>query len=233
MRRHKRIKALLAGALCALLLPVNALAAGETVTEQGMALTVDYHDGETALAGAQFDLYHVASQGSHGEFVLEEPFEKYPVSVKERSNNSWMALAPTLEGYILRDKVPATESATTDSAGKAYFPTGEGELREGLYLVLGQRHTQGGRIYDATPFMVQLPGYDEETGEPIYDLGALVKYTFREVPPPDTPDEPEPTPTPTPTPPPTKRVKVLKVWDDAGEVETRPVEITVRLLQDG
>jgi len=234
MRKHKTLRLALAGVLAALLLPVNALAAGETVTEKDMGLTVDYHDGETALTGAKFDLYYVASQGDHGEFVLEEPFEKYPVSVKERgTNNSWMALAPTLEGYVLRDDVPATESTTTDSQGKAYFPTGEGQLSAGLYLVLGGRHTQGGRIYDANPFMVQLPGIDEETGEPIYDLGALVKYTYREVPPPDEPDDPEPEPTPTPTPPPTKRVKALKVWNDAGEEDARPEEITVRLLRDG
>lgn len=213
MKKEKRWTALLLGLLAALLLfPVQALAAGSIDTEQKVQLTISYKNGETALFGAQFDVYKVAAVDVNGELTAIAPFDQFNVVIRGRDDEAWKALATTLEGYVLRDAIAPTASGKTDLQGQLTFP----ELEQGLYLVLGHRHTQNGRIYDAAPSMVLLPAQDVQTNEWLYVVTVEPKHD----------SEPEPNHK-------TITRKVLKVWKDQGNAKSRPQEIVVQLLREG
>lgn len=95
-------------------------------------------------------------------------------------------------------------------AGAAVLPVGGQKLTPGLYLVLGSRREQNGRVYDPQPFLVMLPTLDKETGERIYRVRVSPKYEVR----PDVPG--------------VVSRKALKVWRDEGQEANRPKDITVR-----
>lgn len=216
MKMKKRITALvLSLAAALLLLPVQALAAGSIDTEREVQLTISYQDGDTALSGAAFDIYRVAAVDETGELIPVTPFDQFNVDIRGKNDDAWKALASTLEGYVLRDGITPTSSGKTNAQGLLTFSN----LEQGLYLVLGHRHTQGGYIYDAAPFMVLLPTQDMEANEWIYDVAVNPKHDSR--PEPSGPDDD------------TITRKVLKVWADDGHEKDRPQEVVVQLLRDG
>lgn len=227
MKRCKRIIGILISMIMALmLLPAAAFAAGAMDPEAAISLKLSYLDGETALSGASFDIYHVADVSESGELTATEAFRGYNVNLRVEESDAWLTLASTLEGYVLRDKVAAQDSGTTGEDGVISFPTGDQKLPQGLYLVLGKRHTQNGCSYDAIPFMVLIPYQDSESGEWVYDAAAAVKYEKAKVPE-ETPDKPG---YPAGT---TINRRVLKVWDDDGYESSRPQEVEIQLLRNG
>ena len=220
MKRNKGVAGTVLAVLVILaLLPVQALAAGKIDLSRELSLSVSYQNGSTPLAGAQFDLYLVASVDESGELTATEEFASFNVNIRGRNDGAWKALASTLEGFVLRDNVASADSGKTDRQGRLSYPTGEDNLVPGLYLVLGSRHSQDGRIYDAAPFMVLLPERGKETDPWVYDVTVNPKFDSR--PEPDGPDND------------TITRKVLKVWADAGHENDRPEEVTVQLLRDG
>lgn len=200
-----------------LMLPVTAYAAGSIDTDRDVKLTVSYRDGSTPLAGAEFSIYLVATVDEYGELTTTDTFKQFNVDIRGKNDDAWKALASTLEGYVLRDAVAPTDSGRTDKDGYLYFPTGGQKLPQGLYLVLGQRHSQNGYRYDATPFMVMLPTQNTVKNQWDYDVIVSPKFDKSEI-----PDRPS-----------TVTRKVLKVWEDNGYTEQRPKEIVVQLLRDG
>lgn len=218
MKMRKPVITALFSVLAALLfLPVQITAAGSIDPGRDVGLTISYRDGDTPLAGAEFDLYLAARVDGSGLLTAAEPFRQLPVDMDVRNGDAWKALASTLEGYVLRDGILPTDSGRTDEQGLLCFPHQTEHLEQGLYLVLGHRHIQDGRIYDAAPFMVLLPSQEEDAW--LYDVTVAPKYDSR--PEPDNPQEDRVT------------RKVLKVWADEGHEKERPVEITVQLLKDG
>lgn len=214
----KRYKMLLCVLTMLLLLPTAAQAAGRVDTEAETSLTLNYHDGDTPLVGAWFGIYRVAEMDAYGALHAAPDFAGYPVDLSaENSEDDWRALSFTLEGYVLRDGLEATDSGTTDSRGRLTFPTDGKTLTAGLYLVIGERLEQDGMYYDASPFLVTLPTLVQGENEWSYDVSAAPKFTAEEV-----PEEDE-----------TVRRRVIKVWDDAGFEAERPEEIVVLLLCDG
>lgn len=219
MKIKKKITAVLCSLMAALLLlPVPALAAGSIDTGREVQLTISYQDGTTSLSGAVFDIYRIAAVDATGELMPVSPFDQFNVDIRGKNDAAWKALASTLEGYVLRDAITPTSSGKTNAQGLLTFSG----LEQGLYLVLGHRHTQGGRIYDAAPFMVLLPALDEDANDWLYDVIVNPKYDSR--PEPDKPDEPDED---------TITRKVLKVWADKGHEKDRPQEVIVQLLRDG
>ena len=216
MKRYKRFGALLLGLLAVLLLPVNAFAADAGSADGDVSLTVSFQDNGTPLIGAGFSIYLVAEADEDGELTVTEPFRPYRVELPKESDEEWRALASTLENYILRDKITPAAAGQTGSSGEVSFPGEDSPLTPGLYLVLGERHVQNGIRYDATPFLVMLPGRDENGGK-VPDVTANAKFISSEV-----PVEPE-----------TVTRKVLKVWEDEGYEQQRPKEVVVQLLRDG
>lgn len=219
MNKTNRMAALLFSLLAVvMLLPTTAFAAGSIDLNRDVNLTISYLDDTTPLSEAQFDIYLVATVDECGELTTTELFQKFHVDIRGKNDEAWRTLASTLEGYVLRDKVAATDSSKTDNKGLVSFPTAGNRLTPGLYLVLGHRHFQGSRRYDASPFMVMLPGLDRDANDWIYEVIANAKHDSNPIP--DGPND-------------TITRKVLKVWKDDGHEKERPTEVIVQLLRDG
>lgn len=215
MTRRKRTLALLAAVLC--LLTSVAQAAGSIDLTRKPTLTLTYRDGKTALSGAKFSIYRVADADETGELTVRSEFDEVDLDIRGKNDRRWREMAQTLESYVLRRELTPADSGKTDKTGMLTFPTQGKTLAAGLYLVIGERHTQDGNDYDAEPFFVLLPTQDLENNEWVYDVSANVK--FGKTPVPDDGD--------------TVTRKVLKVWDDDGAEDSRPQEITVELLRNG
>lgn len=213
----KRYKTMLFALLFALLLPVSARAAGSVDLSADVRLTLRYQDAGAPLSGAQFLLYQVADMDATGELTAKDAFAQFDISIRGENDDYWRALARTMEGYVLSAALAPDDSGRTDTGGMLTFPTGGNTLSPGLYLVIGTRHSQYGKYYDATPFLILLPTQDKDANEWVYDLSAAPKHTSEDIP-------------ETPT---TIVRRVLKVWDDAGAEEDRPQSVTVLLLCDG
>ena len=215
MTRRKRTLVLLAAVLC--LLTSVAQAAGSIDLTRKPTLTLTCRDGKTALSGAKFSIYRVADADETGELTVRSEFDEFDLDIRGKNDRRWREMAQTLESYVLRRELTPADSGKTDKTGMLTFPTQGKTLAAGLYLVIGERHTQGGNDYDAEPFFVLLPTQDLENNEWVYDISANVK--FGKTPVPDDGD--------------TVTRKVLKVWDDDGAEDSRPQEITVELLRNG
>jgi len=216
MKMKKRITVLVLSLAALLFLPVQALAAGSIDTEREMRLTISYQDEDTVLSGAVFDIYRVAAVDETGELTAVEPFDRFNVDIRGKNDAAWKALASTLEGYVLREEIAPTDSGKTDAQGLLNFPNQAESLEQGLYLILGHRHTQDGRIYDAAPSMVLLPTQDVDANEWTYDVTVNPKCDSQPVPGDKTIIR-----------------KVLKVWSDDGHKKDRPKKVVVQLLQNG
>lgn len=220
MKCIKRISALLLSlAAVFMLLPASVLAAGSIDLNREGSLTISYQDREKAapLVGAKFNIYLVATVDEYGELTTTEAFKQFSIDIRGKDEEAWEKLASTMEGYVLRDEIAATDSGFTDGRGEVSFPAGGNKLISGLYLVLGERHIQDQYRYDASPFMVMLPSQAQEVNEWVYDITSNAKYESEHI-----PDEPV-----------TITRKVLKVWEDTGYEKSRPKEVIVQLLRDG
>lgn len=201
-----------------LLLPGQVYAAGDIDLDGSCGLALSYHDGDTPLVGQTFRIYLVAAVDRTGELTVTEDFAQFNVKIRGKNDEAWKALASTLEGYVLRDRLTPADQGATSRQGELSFPTEGKTLTPGLYLVLGSRHTQDGVIYDPQPFMVMLPTLDKEANNWEYQVAASPKFSSRQEPTEedDTVDR-----------------RVLKVWQDEGYEEERPRSVTAQLLKDG
>lgn len=216
MKKYKRRSAALLSLLVALLLlPMHVFAAGSIDLNREVSLTISCRDGSTPLTGAPFNLYLVATVDAFGELTETDDFSQFNVDIRGSNAEAWKTLASTLEGYVLRDAIVPADSGNIDAQGSLSFPTDERRLTAGLYLVLGERHTQNDCYYDPAPCMVMLPGQDLENNLWNYDVSINAKYECSAIP---------------------DRFisrKVLKIWKDAGHQSARPQEVIIQLLRDG
>ena len=159
-----------------LLAPISGAAAGPIDTTKDASLTLLFHDGETAISSAAFDLYYVADVSADGEFTLAGDYAAYPVSLEDMDNVSMKALANTLVGYTLRDQLVPLDSGVTDQYGALKFPQKQERLNVGLYLVIGHNHAQGEYTYIPDPFLVCLPTLDLTLDQWFENVTANVKY---------------------------------------------------------
>lgn len=203
--------------LVLLMLPGTALAAVGIDKNQDVKLTISYQYENTPLSGAVFSIYKVAAVDETGELTPTEAFRQLPVNFGNQNDEEWKALASTLEGYVFRNGIQPTDSGTTDEKGILTFQTEKGKLTQGLYLILGNRHTQGGYYYDAAPCLVMLPTEDVKADKWLYEVTVKPKYEATQI-----PDEPV-----------TMTRRVLKVWKDAGYEQSRPKEVVVQLFRNG
>lgn len=183
--------------------------------EKDITFIIEYED----FAGVEFDLYYVAKTEDFSHFTLTGDFEEYPVKVNGLDSEDYRKLANTLSGYVERDRLQPYDSGKTDKNGRLVFPNHAKSLKKGLYLIVGEKHTQGNYIYTPEPAMVFLPGIDPETGKEIDRVTAEPKYDKDKKPGDGGKDS--------------VTRKVIKVWDDNGNKNKRPESITVQLLKDG
>ena len=205
-----------------LMLPMQVFAAGAIDLERDVALTVSYKDGSTPLAGVEFSIYRVADVDAYAysEFTLTDGFASSNVSVNNLDSSGWRAAAGTLAGYVQLNGIKALDSGSTNDDGLLTFPTDKSiVMKPGLYLVIGQKHTQNSTIYTAEPFLVSLPALNEIENNWDYIGTASPKFT-------STPIIPI-------IPDPDVDRKVIKVWDDEGYEHNRPEQVIAVLLRDG
>ena len=218
MKKYKRIFAAL---LCVLSIisasNIPAFAAGRIDTEREVSLTISYQNEKTPLTGVKFDIYLVATVNEYGEITVTDDFKQFNVNIEGEKDEAWSTLASTLEGYALWSGIKPADNGRTDKQGIIRFPNKAETLKQGLYLVIAESHTQGGYIYEAVPFMVMLPSLDKEVNDWNYDVKAYPKHNSK-------PSGPTVI---------SLSRKALKVWDDNGHKSERPKEITVCLLRDG
>lgn len=212
----KRVFALL---LCLLLLgsmlPISSRAAGFIDTEEAPSLTISAQKNDTRLIGALFDLYLIATVDQYGEFTVTEDFSQFDIDIRGKNDEAWQKMVLTLESWIPVSGLEPADSGITDEDGLLTFPTGDAELPQGLYLVVGHVHTQDGMVYTPSSFLVSLPSRGAMDDEWDYRVTVLPKFE-------SYPEEVT-----------TITRKVLKVWKDTGYENKRPQEITVYLLKDG
>lgn len=170
--------------LLGLLLPGQALAAGGSLTLTG------------CQEGAVFQVYRVAE----GDKLVGD-FADYSVDLSSASRRD---AAATLAGYVARDALPATKTATV-SQGKAVFSG----LEAGLYLVVGETTVQGKSTYVPVPCLIQVSAAGSVTAVVKHDVTHDSGHDKDKI-----------------------TCQVKKVWSGDQE-STRPEEITVQLLRNG
>ena len=186
------------------------LAAEEESTQKGSISLV------CPVEGMELSLYRVAEYEESGSFTLTEQFQKYPVSLEQKSQEGWQGTADALADYIRRDGITADAVLISGSDRTVCFT----DLNWGLYLVLGQttelQEDGKTQIYEPQTALIALPEDSKETSEGTdpYQVTAVLKFEKN-----DKPGNPEET-----------KIHVLKVWKQDQEKE-RPDSIVVELLQ--
>lgn len=186
------------------------LAAEEESTQKGSISIV------CPVEGMELSLYRVAEYEESGSFTLTEQFQKYPVSLEQKSQEGWQGAADALADYIRRDGITADAVLASGSDRTVCFT----DLNRGLYLVLGQttelQEDGKTQIYEPQTALIALPEDSQGTSEGMdpYQVTAVLKFEKN-----DKPGNPEET-----------KIHVLKVWKQDQEKE-RPDSIVVELLQ--
>lgn len=188
-RRNRLIIMCLAVIMASLLCSPKAFAA------EDYSITVDYYVDDIHLIGAQFDLYLVATMDEYGTITTLDSFIDYKDDIERLSDDydtkddDVMKLTSLLDTYISAnsDTIKPIDTGSTDQNGYLKFPTGDNELVGGLYFIKGGSITQGGYIYDAVPFIMFLPMYEESAT--LYNVTVYPKDDSRRVPEPETPDD--------------------------------------------
>lgn len=212
--RGKRLWAGVAALLLVIGLPVSVSRAAENVgSSDPITLTVEYRHEDTPAAGVTFFLYQAGQASDDGTLTLSGDFQQYAVSLEGLDSAGWKNLAETLFSYALRDGLAPTDQGSTNENGILQFPAHGGTLTEGLYLVAGQQHTEGGYLYTPEPFLLLLPAGTAE-GESGNQILIQPKSDARPV------EE-------------TAVISVLKIWQGDGEASGHPGSVTVQLLKDG
>ena len=236
MRILRICKGFVSAVLAMLLLVTLALpgfAAGRIDLSKEGSLTISYQDEKKPLTGVRFDLYLVATVDTYGNLSVTERFKKYNINLHAGGDVAWRGQLLLLEGYVLRDDLQADLSGVTDQNGTVTFSN----PKKGLYLVLGEGHTQDDTIYEPTSFLLRYPSQEEGSIAWNYDVTAYPKFESRPLPPPPPPppyDPPYDPPFDPPSDPDdTIKRKVLKIWRDRGHETERPSYIEIQLLRNG
>lgn len=204
LRRLSALAVVLASLLLALALPCAA-AQGETC-----ALELTLAPDGLPAEGVTFRIYRVARVNTaSATFTPVAPYSSYNVL---GASADWLDRAATLEGYILRDKLPATAQAVTDENGVVAFSG----LQSGLYLIVGERFLREGYQYTPMSCFLSLPNSYDGGVTWVSQVSARMKFSR-------TPDAGG------------QKLQrhVLKVWHDEGHEDQRPQKVTVDLLQNG
>lgn len=245
---HMKLKNLFrraaAGALCLFMCFAVLTGTANAVRTEGVpdgttscSLTATYkHVGKNVF------LYRVAGfENTSGafRFVPEKQFEKvlqgfdkpYNDLNKIPDNDTWIALAGKLDLAILKSKGEAEEikaAAETETKDIGGVPTAKFEgLDQGLYLIMSERYSveepdgNGGTKtvwYNATPYLVSLPGYtNADGGKWVYDIARNAGEKMSEIPQGEI------------------YLSVRKIWLNSSGNTTgnHPNEVMLKLLRDG
>ena len=137
----------------------TVLAAEEESTQKGSISII------CPVEGMELSLYRVAEYEKSGSFALTEQFQKYPVSLEQKSQEGWQGAADALADYIRRDGITADAVLVSGSDRTVCFT----DLNRGLYLVLGQttelQEDGKTQIYEPQTALIALPKDSQGTSE--------------------------------------------------------------------
>ncbi len=150
-------------------------------TEKTVSLTLVFQAGQKALTKAEFQVYQVGELSPEGSFSSTKAFADYPIVLEGLDSSGWRVLAENLVEYAEKNRVPELDEGQTDGNGHLRFPTGNGKLDPGLYLVHGKKHVQNGKIYTTVPFLTWLPSQNSTSDGWDYDVEAVLKYECRSI----------------------------------------------------
>lgn len=176
-----------------------------------VSVEIQYSKDGTPLSDVGFSLYRIADVSPYVEFTPVGQFADYNVNMNDLDSEGWRDLAHTLDGYVARDGISPDGTGITDSDGRLVFAGGD--MKAGLYLVIGEQCTKGNTLYTSEPFIVCLPERNQED-KWVYDTVVQPKVSSEIAPGFDL------------------DLSVVKVWKDSGASD-RPESIDVQLLRDG
>mgnify|MGYP000678784253 CR=1 FL=1 len=237
---RKWIASLMAVVLCVSMLAVPAGAYSRVDTDQPVKLTLTYKNEKTPVEGMTLELYQVYDMSDAVRFTPTEEFkaayeDEFHFNIYDpywqvtngdgtvaENQVNWKLMTSTLEGLILRDKADEkvdppkpVETLTTDANGQVFFGK-DGNLKPGLYLVMGEAYEVGRYTYIPQTFLVALPHLlENDTWQ--YEVNADGKMQTDYDPPAST-----------------TSYTVVKEWEipEESEVE-QPNSVTVQLLHNG
>ena len=211
MKLYRSLAAALLAAVMILPLPLQAGAAGVIDTSREVSLEVKLHCEDQVLPGAQVSLYRVSQVDAWGELTPLPEFSGFSqlLDIRGEDARRWQEAAAQLETYILSQQLAPTETAMTDPGGAARFPSGEKKLAQGLYLVVGVRHSQGSYVYSTAPFFVMLPSRDRSGWDYSGYAEAKAEESEKLI-----------------------SLRVMKKWNDKYWESKRPPKIEVTLYRD-
>ena len=204
----KRMKNLSCLALAALLLLSLMISVSAADPEGKLAIHCEYE--QTVIPSVPFSVYYVGSI-SGTSITTEGAFASMTLDAEGLDTDAWAGKALAAKGLVLTNHVSPNYSGKSNSSGELLFD----HLTPGLYLVIGETATIDSYIYTSAPFFVAIPNRNPETGEFIYEQSVRAKFNREAVPVEKTVTR-----------------KVLKIWDDEGNEDKRPKEVTVRLFCD-
>ena len=194
-------------------LPSAVSAVGEIDIHKKTSIEILAAADDAALNGAEFEIYLVASIGADGTKTAAHGFEYYEYYVENNNMADIRKMAGTIESHAVQNGVEPFDKGKTDSNGLLTFPVNALEMLPGLYLVTNNNHIQGDYIYSAEPFVVIVPGMDDD-GQWNYDVVSYPKFSK------------------TPADGLYVDVSVIKIWKDTNHEKHRPAEVTVNLYKD-
>lgn len=192
----------------AALRPLRAQAVTPLDPNAEASLTLHYQKEGTAFVDLQIGIYRVAEAFPDGSFQLIEPFASYPINIHGITmQEQWNHVAQTLCSYIVAEQITPDYEMTTDENGTVCFS----DLDTGLYFVreVVAENTSGTYVFNQ--FMVYVPT-PQPDGTYIYAVEANPKCTNFV---------------------PKNQYSVTKLWQDGGDQDLRPKEVTVDIYKDG
>ena len=168
------------------------------------------------VTAMSFRIYRIAEIEAGPKFKMTEEFKDCGVTVKGDSAAEWDGIAGLIKGYAQVRKLEPAFTISSDGNGLVKIES----IDTGLYLVVGERTVNGEYTYEVKPGIVSVPGNAD--GDWNYDV-TMVPKLEREHTPVDIPGTQKKT----------VDRKALKIWDDDGNEEKRPEDITVSLLCNG
>lgn len=191
-----------------MLCPVCVYAATPLDPNAEASLTLHYQKDDKAFPDLQVGIYRVAEAFPDGTFELVAPFSSYPVNIYGiTQQEQWNNVASTLSAYITANQVSPDRVGQTDANGITQFSG----LKTGLYLVQEVVAENSAGTYVFNRFMVYLPT-PQPDGAYDYTVEAKPKCTKFV---------------------PKTQYTVTKLWQDGGNEDSRPQEVTVDIYKDG
>ena len=212
MKRINRISAVVIGVMAMfLLLPMQALAAGNIDLSHAHSLTVTAVYAQKPISGMWFDAYRISSVDECGELTVIDRYRDFAdeLDIRGKNDTAWQNMAQTLAREILLDPdLKPSRSAVTDADGVAKFA----DISMGLYLIVGNGVEKDGYVYSTSPFFVMLPEQDLSSNTWNYHVVANAKPGQEPV---------------------KADYEVIKVWKDDCHKDQRPKSIAISLICDG